>query len=335
MKKFISFSIMLLAILCMAPSPPSRPPLVVQEIDGSPSINGVDTIQVSNGTLSNVGGAARVTIPPAVTVVDNLTSTSSTSALSAGQGKVLQDSKQADMGITGKTDSTSTTSSTVVASATAVKSAYDLANGKQANLDLVKGTFTDGKYCTYTASGTVLNCTSEGGTPITKAYLSILSGSMIPDTCSGLLQKKATNLQFDYLQFETTTQYANFTWIPPDDWDAGTIKVKAIWAAGEAHTNGDTITFGLAGIALADGDSTSQAITTGRVTWTDTFATGDNTDPLQKVTAASGALTIDGSPTSAKFVHFRLDASSTNNKKVWLIGLKIEYGKTGTNPAAW
>ena len=45
--------------------------------------------------------------------------------------------RQADMGITGKTDSTATTSSTVVASATAVKAAYDLANGKLAPTDAI------------------------------------------------------------------------------------------------------------------------------------------------------------------------------------------------------
>lgn len=33
-------------------------------------------------------------------------------------------------------------------------------NGKQANLSLVAGTYQDGKYCTYTSSGTVLNCNS-------------------------------------------------------------------------------------------------------------------------------------------------------------------------------
>lgn len=34
----------------------------------------------------------------------------------------------------------------------------------QVDLGFVKGTMTDGKYCTYTASGTVLNCNSDGGT---------------------------------------------------------------------------------------------------------------------------------------------------------------------------
>lgn len=40
-------------------------------------------------------------------------------------------------------------------------------NGKQANLSLTAGTYSDGKACTYTTSGTVLNCntTLSGGSP--------------------------------------------------------------------------------------------------------------------------------------------------------------------------
>ena len=37
----------------------------------------------------------------------------------------------------------------------------------QVDLGLTKGTLTDGKYCTYTASGTVLNCNSDGGGSVT------------------------------------------------------------------------------------------------------------------------------------------------------------------------
>ena len=35
--------------------------------------------------------------------------------------------------------------------------------GAQANLSLTEGTYVDGDYCTYTASGTVLNCNSTIG----------------------------------------------------------------------------------------------------------------------------------------------------------------------------
>lgn len=59
------------------------------------------------------------------------------------------------------TDSTSTTSSTTAASATAVKSAYDLANGRQPALSLLAGTYTNGYLCTYTSSGTLLDCNTN------------------------------------------------------------------------------------------------------------------------------------------------------------------------------
>lgn len=37
-------------------------------------------------------------------------------------------------------------------------------NSKQANLNLTPGTYTNGKLCSYTLSGTVLNCTTDAGT---------------------------------------------------------------------------------------------------------------------------------------------------------------------------
>ena len=52
----------------------------------------------------------------------------------------------------------------------------------QTSLDLVKGTYTDGKYCTYSSSGTVLNCTSEGG-----------SGGGLSGLTSGRVQKASSS----------------------------------------------------------------------------------------------------------------------------------------------
>ena len=86
-------------------------------------------------------------------------------------------------------------------------------NGKQSNLSLVAGTYADGKACTYTASGTILNCnttlpsvgtwgaldypTWASGTPFVKmtaagtfaldtnTYLTSLSGAVLTDQTSG------------------------------------------------------------------------------------------------------------------------------------------------------
>ncbi len=198
------------------------------------------------------------------------------------------------------------------------------------------GTMTDTKWCQYTAAGG-LACTQNtpAGSSITVSRIPIYAGSMEPDTSSGYLQTKASNNIFGYLEFKTAIQYAIWKWIPPADWDAGTVKFKAIWDAGEAMTNADTITFGVAAIATADGVTQSQAITTGRITWTDAYATADETGPLQKVTAASGALTIDGTPTADKMITFRFDIDSTNHKKVWLEGFQMQIGLTGSNPSAW
>ena len=65
-------------------------------------------------------------------------------------------------------------------------------NNKQANLSLAAGTYTDGKFCTYTASGTVLNCTSSAGNgTVTSVGLSspntTLSVGSTPVTTSGTI----------------------------------------------------------------------------------------------------------------------------------------------------
>jgi len=79
-------------------------------------------------------------------------------------GKQAAGSYQADIGLTAKSDSTSTTSSTTAASSTAVKAAYDLANGRQPALDVLKGTLTNTYLCTYTTAGTLLDCNTNPAT---------------------------------------------------------------------------------------------------------------------------------------------------------------------------
>lgn len=226
---------------------------------------------------------------------------------SAKATKTALDGKQANMGITAISDSTSTTSSTTAASATGLKAAYDLANGK--------------------------------GAAITKGYASFSAGSFIPDTCSGLLQNDSDPNQFDYLAFDgATDEYAQFMWIPPDDWDASTIKVKFIWAAGGNMDAAQTIIWGINGYAVGDGDTLDVAFNSGEVTVSDAYADSDETGPIQKITAASGAITIQGTPTAGKPVYFRVSRDADTDTSIldaWLIGLTIEYGKTGTTPAAW
>ena len=168
-------------------------------------------------------------------------------------------------------------------------------------------------------------------------YASWSAGGLIPDTCSGLLQQKSTNNQFDYLAFDgATDEYATFVWFPPDNWDRGTILAKFLWAASAAMTDAHTVIWGLAGYTVRDGDTLTKAITTGEQVISDAYATGDETGPLQKITAKTPAITIDGTHAVGNPVYFRVhrDADTdTSTVDAWLIGVRIQYTKT--TETAW
>ena len=103
---------------------------------------------------------------------------------------------QADMGITAKSDSVGTTSSTSVASSTAVKTAYDLASGRQVNLGLVAGTLTNGFICTYTSAGTLLDCNTDPG--VFQADMGITGRTDSTSTTSSTLVATATAVKSAY-----------------------------------------------------------------------------------------------------------------------------------------
>jgi hypothetical protein len=169
------------------------------------------------------------------------------------------------------------------------------------------------------------------------AYERYPAGAIIPDTCSGLLQYKSTNNQYDYLAFDgATDEYATFTWIPPDNWDRRTIKAKFIWAASATMTNGHTVIWGLACKAISDGDSLADALTSGEQVISDAYATGDETGPILKITSATSAITVQGTPAIGDMIYCRIhrDADTdTSTVDTWLLGVKFEYSKTV--PVLW
>jgi len=70
----------------------------------------------------------------------------------------------------------------------------------QVDLGLVKGTMTDGKYCTYTASGTVLNCNSDGGsiTPGTAYQMYHTNSGATAGEWTSTLGSSSTRLTMGY-----------------------------------------------------------------------------------------------------------------------------------------
>lgn len=182
--------------------------------------------------------------------------------------------------------------------------------------------------------------------PLQKGYLWIPAGTMIPDTCSGLLQYDTGTNIIDYLAFDyATEEFAEFSVVMPDDWDAGTVKVKFYWTAAAtiAGTNGDDVLWDIKCGSTSDG-VTADVTYGDAVEVTDEYATADETGPIVKISAASAALTVGGTPAVADLITCRVsrnsdaagdeyDAGATSD--LWLIGVKMEYGKNATAATAW
>jgi hypothetical protein len=171
---------------------------------------------------------------------------------------------------------------------------------------------------------------------LTKGYSWIPAGSMTPITSAGLATVNQNPNMTDYLAFDGgTDEYAGFT-LSLEDWDLSTIKAKFIWYASASMTNGHTVIWGLNCYAVSDGDTSDVAFDTGAVTVSDAYATSDETGPIQKTTAATAVITVQGTPAAGDVVYCRVsrDADTdTSTIDAWLVGVKLEYGKTV--PTAW
>jgi len=120
----------------------------------------------------------------------------------------------------------------------------------------------------------------------------------------------------------TTSESAQFTWTPPLNWNAGTVRFKLYWtnAAGLAT---ETIDFDLAAVAFADNDAIDAAFGTAQNV-TDTFLAQND----MHITAFSAAITIAGSPVAGEAVIFKLsrDVVADNlTGDAEVIGILLEY----------
>jgi hypothetical protein len=168
-----------------------------------------------------------------------------------------------------------------------------------------------------------------------KGYLYIPAGGMIPDTSSGLLQKDSTNI-VDYLAFDGATDEAAMFSFSIEDWDLGTIKAKFVWGA-SSEDNAQTCVWCLTCYAVSDGDTYDVALTGGPQCAAADALGADSWSALkQHITAATGALTVQGTPAAGDVVYCKVyrDVSEDDYEHdAWLFGIKIEYGKV--TPTAW
>ncbi len=160
--------------------------------------------------------------------------------------------------------------------------------------------------------------------------------AMYPNTtngCAALAQVELSNgpeiktLDFD----KDSDESAQFAVAFPKSWNEGTVTFQAFFTADSTNTG--TVSWDLAGVAIADNDSCNTAFGTA-VAPTAKAHSGTAND--LDVTAESGAVTIAGSPSTDEEVFFQItrdvsDDSLTADAK--LLGIKLFFTTDAANDA--
>lgn len=169
---------------------------------------------------------------------------------------------------------------------------------------------------------------SEVGTTLTETQeIWIPAGSFTSSTTNGaeITSRETTtnNVNYHYAGFDTTTsESAWFTWTPPANWDAGTVRFKLYWT----NTGGSaaqTIDFDLAAVSFADDDALDTAVGTAQSV-TDTFIAQNDLH----ISSFSSAITVAGSPVAGEEVHFKLSRDVSSDDLAGdcdVIGIILEF----------
>ena len=169
---------------------------------------------------------------------------------------------------------------------------------------------------------------SEVGTTLTETEeIWIPAGSFTSATTNGAeITSRETSsnvVNYHYAAFDTTTsEIAWFTWTPPANWNAGTVRFKLYWTNTAGLTT-ETIDFDLAAVAFANDDAIDTAVGTAQNVTDTWLAQGD-----MHITAFSSAITIAGSPAAGEEVHFKLSRDVASDNLAGdcdVIGIILEY----------
>lgn len=157
--------------------------------------------------------------------------------------------------------------------------------------------------------------------------ISIPAGAFTSSTTNGAeitSRETTTNKNnYTYAAFDTTTSESVwFTWTPPANWNAGTLRYKLKWT-NTAGEDTETIDFDLAAVAVADDDPIDVAVGTAQSVTDTWIAQGD-----EHVTSYSSALTVAGSPVAGERIQFKLSrdvASDDLTGDADIIEIILEY----------
>ena len=169
-----------------------------------------------------------------------------------------------------------------------------------------------------------------------KESIWVPAASMYPNTTNGAEGPNQVELgngpelkTFDF--DKSSDEFAQFAIAFPKSWNEGTITFQAFFTADSTDTG--TVSWALAGVALADNDSLNTAFGTA-VAPTAKAHSGTAND--LDVTAESGAVTIAGSPSTDEYVFFEIfrDVSADDlDADAKLLGVKLFFTTDAANDA--
>ena len=150
-------------------------------------------------------------------------------------------------------------------------------------------------------------------------------------------QTSSNKDMYEYLAFDgSTEEYADCNIVMPEEWDRGTIKAKVYWIPATGCSQGDTVEWELAAVAVSDDDDIDASLGTSQVI-SDTVLAGKEGD--LHITGATPAITVGGSPALGDLIHLKLsrNVSGTDDmtEDAWLVGVLIQYGILTSQPSAW
>jgi hypothetical protein len=154
---------------------------------------------------------------------------------------------------------------------------------------------------------------------------------------SGKNEYGTNDIELEYFAFDggATEERIQFKRVMPPDWDRSTIKVKFLWSSATGSTAADTVEWGIKAGSLGDDDAIDTALGTAQVI-SDALIASNGTD--MQVTAATPALTVEGTPALGDMIVFEVyrntDGTDDMVEDAWLFGVLIQYQATQT-VAAW
>lgn len=143
----------------------------------------------------------------------------------------------------------------------------------------------------------------------------------------------ADNYTGDVYAFDDTTSESTQAKISmPDEWDRGTIKVKFYWTT---LTGTGDVAWKIAAGAASNDDPLGAIL--GTEIEVDDTRLADND---VHVTAATAAITVGGTPALDDFIIFKVrrdpsDGGDTKTGDALLLGIKVQYLESTTEPSAW